>query len=424
MMSDSTRSKEGASPFSTKRKVDLDEARRRREAKQRGHAHEQDADAQEPEHDPVREELQKRFFDPTMTTSYALEHAPPDREFVVNGLIPAREGGLTIGAGGSGKGHFQILLGKCIATGMNLGPFTVPAPGKVLMVSREDDGDELKRRLRAAVALADPVTFGAGTEWRELLEQNLHFVNIRGIPGVTLASPQLMDVIGDKIAQMGGVKIVMIDPLGRLVPNGVQLNTQEGAGLIHAAIDEMVAQLATALNVVHHVSKIGRSTRPDEDRGAGASSGSHLLEDLSRYVLRVVPMSGRDAKTRYDLDASCGYVEISAPKTNYSAKPSPMVFRFMAGGALKHERVRDEIDVIDERVLALLAEAGDDGLTRDEWEEACSKAEPKIAINKAKDSRKRLLVGHQIGMRKVDLGDEKKPGAKKQVFYALQFGTE
>ena len=417
MMADSTRSKEEASPFSTKRQVDLDEARRRREAKQRGHAHEQDTDA----HDPVREALRARFFDEKMTTAYALEHEPPEREFVVNDLIPAREGGLIIGAGGAGKGHAQIRLAMSIATGMNFGPFTVPEPAKVLMVSREDDGDEIKRRLRNAVALLDPLTFGKGTKWRELLEQNFAFVDIRGIPGVTLASQVLIDIMGEKIAKMGGAKIAMIDPLTRLLPAGAQLNTQEGAGLIHAAIDEMVAQLATTINVAHHVSKIGRSTRPDEDRGAGASSGSHLLEDLSRYVLRLVPLSGVEAKRQYDLDPSFGYVAITAPKTNYSATPSQMVFRRRAGGALEHAVVRDEIDVIDERVLALLADAGDDGLTREEWEDACKSADPKIAVNKAKESRTRLLAGNRIGMRKVepDLGDEKKRGAKKQVFYAL-----
>lgn len=408
-------------PFERERPVDRDEARRRRAAKQRGRSPEHDAAAQEPEHDPVRVELRKRFFDPTMTTAYALDHEPPEREFVVDGLIPAREGGLIIGAGGAGKGHAQIRLAFSIATGQDFGSFTVPAPAKVLMVSREDDGDEIKRRLRAAVALRDPVRFGAGTEWRALLEQNFAFVDIRGIRGLSIESPELIDALGEKIAQLGGVKITMIDPLGRLVPDGVQLNTQEGAGCVHAAIDAMVAQLGCAISVAHHVSKIGRSTRPDEDRGAGASSGSHLLEDLSRYVLRLVPMSGADAKTRHDLDASFGYVEITAPKTNYSATPAPMVFRRRLAGALEHVVLRDERDVLDDRVLALLADAGDDGLTREAWEEACQNADPKIAVNKVTASRTRLLAANRIGMRdqEPDPNDERKRGAKKKVFFAL-----
>jgi hypothetical protein len=55
--------------------------------------HEHKAEAHKPAPDPVREELRKRLNDPTCTVEYFLDNeAPPEREFVVSGLIAAREG--------------------------------------------------------------------------------------------------------------------------------------------------------------------------------------------------------------------------------------------------------------------------------------------------------------------------------------------
>lgn len=371
-------------------------------------------DDSEPDPDTLlRMSIRARLFDPESATSRLLETPPPPRLWVVEDLLPKGEGAMLIGEGGAGKGFLQMLLALCVAIGLNFGPFRIPKPGRVLLVSREDDRAELHRRLQAAVGLFEPGIINSGSVWRTRIEENLHLADVRGLRGVDLEAPAFHDILAEKVEAVGGVDLLALDPLGRLLPAGCKLNDQDGAGRIHVAVDELVKRTGATVMAVHHVSKAGRSTKPGEDRGAGASSGSHLLEDLARAVIRLVPIPGAEAKKRYDLDPHRGYVELTAPKANYAPTlAKPCLFVREAGGALRYVDQLSDVHVVrDQRVLEALAEHPD-GLTGDEWEAVCKDLIPRVSRAHAQESRLRLLADDRVTVTVERAEGQRGPGRK------------
>lgn len=392
MMSDSTRSK-GASAFSEKRKVDLDEARRRREAKQRGRPQEQDADEQEEHHDPVREALRLRLNDPTCTVEYFLDNEAPPREWLVDRLIPKLEPGVLFGQGGAGKGHAQIRLGINYAIGWNFGPFQIPKPGRMMIVSFEESKEELHRRVRDAVLVRDTMLDTHDKEWRDRLVHGLILVSLRGV-NVKLGDKSFVEALGEKIASVSGVDLVTLDPLLKIVPGGMDINNQADAGTINNMVGELVEVLGASVAPVHHASKAGASTEPGKDMGIAAMSGSHAIADLARWSLRFAKASKKDISD-YQLDPSGRYLAITGPKANYSDisdAPEPFFWRRRNGGALEYCTLasRSEREAkLDERVLAILP---DTGATDGEWEKACGNLQPKIPRDPYRDAKARLIA--------------------------------
>jgi len=378
-----------------RKKRERDEAaKRRREEQARDDAGRLD-DEEKP--DDIALELRRNFAERTATpaTFYATPATP--RRWLIEGILPANETTFLIGAGGAGKGHLLMNMAMRIAGRIPFASSAVPNPGRVLWVSLEDGLDELHRRFLAAVRLKDPLTLGEGQAWRPLLEQNIEWVDLRGVcaRGIAIDDPRFLAELEAKASAVGTTKqpadLIILDPLGRMLGD-INLNSQDGAGRVHAAADFLVRRTGATALVVHHVSKAGRSTVPGEDRGAGASSGSHILEDLARAVLRVVPMTKQETRKRYpSLDLPS--VRVSLPKGSYVGETDEVVFTRREGGALQYEaglKRPEESD--DDAVLEVLAEfAG--GATIPDWREATmdagvSKARFQTAKRRLEDAGK------------------------------------
>ena len=90
---------------------------------------------------------------PTLEIVNALSLArrePPSRDWLIYGLIPAREITMLSGDGGTGKSLLALQLAVARATGTEWAG-QVPNSGRTLFVSAEDDIAELHRRLAAIV---------------------------------------------------------------------------------------------------------------------------------------------------------------------------------------------------------------------------------------------------------------------------------
>lgn len=381
MMADGTRDKV---PFERKRPLDL--------VRKNKHAELPDTQVQEPEHDPVREALRQRLNDPTSTVEYFLDNEAPPRRWLVTDLIPADEPGVLFGQGGAGKGHAQIRLGINFAIGWNFGPFQIPKPGRMMMVSFEESKDELHRRVRDAVRLHAPMLDTHGREWRDQLTDGLILVALRGVK-VKLGDRQLAEALGDKIASVGGVDIVTLDPLLKIVPGGMNINDQAHAGEINNMVGELVETLSASVAVVHHASKAGAATEPGKDLGIAAMSGSHVIADLARWSLRFAKASRGDFG-KYQLDPTGSYLAITGPKANYSDvsdAPEPFFWRRRNGGALEYVKLasRSERDeALDERVLGFLP---DTGATDTEWQQVCGNVQPRITRDQYREAKGRLI---------------------------------
>jgi hypothetical protein len=90
---------------------------------------------------------------PTLEIVNALSLArkePPPRDWLIYGLIPAREITMLSGDGGTGKSLLALQLAVAMATGTEWAG-QVPNRGRTMFISAEDDIAELHRRLAAIV---------------------------------------------------------------------------------------------------------------------------------------------------------------------------------------------------------------------------------------------------------------------------------
>jgi RecA-family ATPase len=75
---------------------------------------------------------------------------PPSREWLIQGLIPAREITMLSGDGGTGKSLLALQLAVAVATATDWAG-QVPNKGRSLFISAEDDVKELHRRLSTII---------------------------------------------------------------------------------------------------------------------------------------------------------------------------------------------------------------------------------------------------------------------------------
>jgi len=351
-------------------------AKRRREEQARDDAGRLEGDTAPSEDEILRGQLRKAFFDDKRTGREFIEADPPTREWVVQNLIPAGETIVLAAQGATGKGRWVIELMLHAANGWDFpcSPFRVPKKMKVLMVTVEDKLDELHRRVNWAVALHDPHRKWAGTE-KVANAENLEFVNVRGLTrtGICIDNPVLLEVIVEKAKEFQP-DLIVLDPITRMLGGSrdrLELNTQEGAQRIHAACDFISEKTGAAVLFCHHFSKRGRD--PKEGLGAGSSSGSHLIEDLARSVLTARPLSKREMRDDYGLSGETAGMMVELAKTNYAPPiDTPLIFsKEPPFGALRYQPVRSKNDLLDDRVLEILAAGGPDGMDGDEWLAAC-----------------------------------------------------
>jgi RecA-family ATPase len=355
--------------------------------------------------------LRKAFFDDSKTASELLARgAPPPRRWLIEDLLPAGEVGLLIGAGGAGKGHLLQLLALMLSSGPEFAGFHVPAPVKTLFVSLEDGMDELHRRLDAAVRERDGRGFST-TPWRDHLP-SVTYVDLRGIhsTGVALDDRRFLDMIAARATGLG-VDLIVLDPITRMLSREIDVNGQGGASRIHAAADWLTKTTGATILMTNHVSKAGMSRAPGEDRGAAASSGNHLLTDLSRMVLRVVPLSKQEAKKAYGLEDPA--LELTVPKANFSRPlDEPVILSRQRGGALRHEVVESKAVRIEEQVLEVLQQHPN-GLDRDEWQAATAE---EVGIGRTLWERAKAAL---VGSGRVEVRPVQRVAGKvgKQVFF-------
>jgi RecA-family ATPase len=343
-------------------------------------------------------QLAERFHDDRTSIVHVFDTDPPPRRFVAKGFMPAQESGLLVAEGGTGKGQLQFALAVPFALGMEFGPFERSAPCGVVLVSIEDDREEMHRRLTAALNARfgeTPNGEGWRRDYRKALAERVRFADLRGLTGVAF-DPALREHIARTCELVRDPGLVVIDPLTRLVPKGVTMNSQEGAGAILNEIDAVRDATGCMVLTSHHVSKW--AIREGNQLQSGASSGSKLLEDLSRWVLNLKPLSAKDVR-EFGLDPG-HYVQAAVVKTNYTPPLStPLIFRRVAGGALQYVATRSKAQQDEADALTALLKAGT-WLTRKKWDasheevSAASRDRRRDAQKMLEDSGK--VVRHEI----------------------------
>ncbi len=345
-----------------------------------------------------RAEFASRFAEERTSIEFIFDSQPKPREFLVSEFLPAHESGLLIAKGGTGKGYLQLDLAASLALGESFGPFDIPKPRGVVLVSVEDDREEFHRRMTSALDLRYS---GESCDWRKDLRaelaKHIRYVDLRGITKPHLGT-ELRDRIARTAERVADPGLVLIDPLGRFTPPDTQINSQEGAALVVNEIDAIRQVTGATTLTAYHVTK--QAVRDGGELQSGASSGSLQLEDLSRWVLNLKSLNPKEAND-YGLDTQgYSYVQAAVTKTNYTPPlSSPLVFRRGKGGALIHVKARSAGEIDEEHALTVMLKTGG-WMTCEEWEHG-AKEQYDMGKNRVEGARMRMeragrTVRHEV----------------------------
>lgn len=279
-----------------------------------------------------------------------LDTPPPPRRFLVADRIPCDTVGLWAAAGGTGKGFTTLQLAVSVATGLPWLGMPIEEQGSVLMVSAEDNREEMHRRLyRVAEHYRDLVScpFDESSEkWeaiRQHIKERLFIVDRVGednrltgkVHGELHFTP-MADRIIETAQQANNCKLIILDPLSRF-DGGDPNDNSDGTRLIETA-EYIRRETGATVLLPHHVAK---GSMKDANAGQEAVRGASGLVDGARFVVLLQTMRAEMAKDYgIDPDNAGRYVYFSTPKQNYSAPWPGLWLERQQGGVLIPSEMR------------------------------------------------------------------------------------
>jgi len=213
---------------------------------------------------------------------------PPPRGWLLGNIFARRFMSSLLGDGGVGKTALRYAQLLSAATGRPLTGDHVFERCRVLIVSLEDDADELRRRI-LALRLHYKIDRSELKGWLFLCAPGAAGGKLMTLDkNGALVSGQLAAKL-EAVIVARGIEILSIDPFVK--SHSVEENS-------NSLIDEVVQLLTTlaakhnaAIDAPHHTSK-GTADPGNADRGRGASS----MKDAARLVYTLAPMSADEAR--------------------------------------------------------------------------------------------------------------------------------
>jgi hypothetical protein len=274
-----------------------------------------------------------------------LDHEPPPQDWIFEDLIPRGTVGLMVGAGGTGKGFFGLHLAIEAAIGGAFAQFSVPRPMRVLVITLEDTEDILHRRIRSAIDAAHP--FGFSDEDEAALRANLHILPVIG-------TGHDLGTIASAILRSPPHDLIFVDPLGKALPDGVELNSAEGAKALHQVMWHVVGEqknVTPTFVAFHHVPKANQREGTQLDQTA--ASGHHLLVDFARFAIHLRKLTRKDMAARR-LDPDGRFIEVVTGKQNNAPELSESIIMERGeGGGLRAVDAPSVAELDGLKVIAL-----------------------------------------------------------------------
>ena len=180
-----------------------------------------------------------------------LEQEPPPSDFILDGCFESGDKAELIAPSKFGKSFWATGLALHIAAGRPYCGMTIPRARAVLYVNLEIKADWFARRIKGLLA-----AYGF-----DEAPAKLRIWNARGI------GEEVRDHLVS-VVRKTRPKLVIIDPLYKLLRPGENENSNEGMREI-LALEDAVAEAGAAVLVVEHDAKGAVGARDAVDRGAG-----------------------------------------------------------------------------------------------------------------------------------------------------------
>lgn len=201
-----------------------------------------------------------------------------------------------LATGGGGKTAMRILQAISCATGRELTGEKVFKRCRVLYVSLEDDADELRRRVRAAMIyhgipaeeLEGWLYLAAPGQKAGKLVTSEPAKRSRGKQDARVHAGQMLEEINRTVAARK-IDLILIDPLVKA--HDVEENDNTAMDFVISTLTTLAIENNIAVDVLHHTSK-GAADPGNADRGRGASA----VNNGARLVYTLATMSVEEAR--------------------------------------------------------------------------------------------------------------------------------
>lgn len=215
--------------------------------------------------------------------------APLPRGWLLGNVFCRRFASSLLADGGVGKTAVRIAQLLSLACGRPLTGEHIFQRCRVLIVSLEDDADELRRRVRAAMT--------HHKVGRDDIAGHLFLAAPGGKAGKLMVMDDRGRAIESTLAaalretiERRGIDIVSLDPFVKA--HGVEENGNNAVDAVMQILTDCASTLNCAIDVPHHISK-GTADPGNASRGRGASA----MKDAARLVYTLTPMAPEEAQT-------------------------------------------------------------------------------------------------------------------------------
>ncbi|WP_181167638.1 MULTISPECIES: AAA family ATPase [unclassified Mesorhizobium] len=211
----------------------------------------------------------------------------PPRQWLLGNVFCRRFVSSLLADGGTGKTALRIAQALSLATNRNLTGGYVFQRCRVLMISLEDDKDELRRRVKAAQQ-HHGIPDSELKDWLFLAAPGgkagkLMSLDSKGRPAVGSLGEALKATV-----ERGKIDFVCLDPFVKT--HGLSENDNNQMDQVIEFLANLAIEMNIALDVPHHTAK-GAANPGNADRGRGASA----IKDGARLVYTLTRMSDEEA---------------------------------------------------------------------------------------------------------------------------------
>jgi hypothetical protein len=234
---------------------------------------------------------------------------PPPRGWLFGNIFARRFISMLVAEGGTGKTALRYAQYVSMALGRSLTGEHVFCQCRVLIVSLEDDADELRRRIRA-VCLHYNIDLAKLKGWLFLAAPGAGVGKLMVLDAKGRAAPGTLATTLDAVIVARKIDLVALDPF--IKSHAVSENDNNAVDQVAQLLADLAHQHDLAVDLSHHVRK-GAAEPGNADRGRGASAA----KDAARLVYSLTTMTPDEAKAFEIPEAERrSYVRMDSAKVN------------------------------------------------------------------------------------------------------------
>lgn len=229
---------------------------------------------------------------------------------------------VLIGPGGVGKSALAIAMAISISVGRGICGDFVFRRRRALIISLEDDADELKRRIAAAMQRHD-IARGEVDGWLDVATVGDGAVIAKATPKGELVPGELFERLRAEIVEKQ-IGMVVIDPL--IHAHELDENSSRDMGYLARLLVRLAVETGAAILAVHHTRKGGA-----QGGDADSARGSSALVNAARTAATVSAMTESDAgKLLVPEEERRSVVRFDSAKANMAPPEKAKWFRLVS----------------------------------------------------------------------------------------------